>query len=297
MKVFLTGATGVMGTSAVSALRAAGHDVGGLVRTPEKAQRLAAAGVRPVVGSLFDADLLTEALEGYDAVCNLATHVPMGVSGAMRGAWRAHDRIRSEGSAVVAEAAKRAGVLRLVQESMSLLYADGDGALLDERSPLMVTSGTESAAEAETNATAFACAHRAAVVLRFGNIVSDDPMARCWLVRAGLGAGDPDGWAHVVHADDIGTAVVAALHAPTGVYNVGADPVVRGELTEALCGVAGQQRSAYLPRVLLRLGGERVEPLTRSLRVSSARLREQTGWLPRHPRFSGRWLEGALVAA
>jgi nucleoside-diphosphate-sugar epimerase len=301
VKVFLTGATGVMGRHAAAALRAAGHAVGGLARTPEKARELTAAGVRPVVASLFDPDALAEAFDGYDAVCNLATRIPVGLSGVLPGAWRGNDRIRSEGSSTVAQAAKQAGVLRLVQESVSFLYADAGDDWVDEGSPLMVTRATEPAAEAETNAAAFACAHRVAVVLRFGNIVGDDPLTRWRLSRArsgqAFGIGDPAGWTHLVHPVDVGTAVVAALHAPNGVYNVGAEPVRRADFMQALAAAAGQPRVTYLPRLLVRLAGERLEPLTRSHRISSERFGDHTGWTPLHSRFSAGWLEEALVAA
>jgi nucleoside-diphosphate-sugar epimerase len=301
VKVFLTGATGVMGRQAAAALRAAGHAVGGLARTPEKALELSAAGVRPVVASLFDGAALADAFSGYDAVCNLATHMPIGMHGVLPGAWRSQDRIRMEGSRAVALAAKRAGVLRLVQESVSYLYADGGEQWLDEDSPLMVTRATEPAAVAETNAAAFSCAHRVAVVLRFGHIIGDDPMTRRRLARAragqAFGIGDPQGWTHLLHPEDVGTAIVAALHAPGGAYNVGAEPVRRSLVTEAFAAAAGQQRTAYLPRLLVRLAGERLEPLTRSHRISSARFSDHTGWLPLHSRFSPGWLQDALVAA
>jgi nucleoside-diphosphate-sugar epimerase len=300
VKVFLTGATGVMGRHAAEALRAAGHEVGGLTRTSDKAERLSAAGVRPVVGSLFDADVLAGAFAGYDVVCNLATRVPVGLSAALPGAWRGNDRIRTEGSRAVAQAAKQAGVRRLVQESVSFLYADGGDDWLDEGSALMVTRATEPAAQAETNAAAFACAHREAVVLRFGHIVGDDPLTRWRLSRArgasAAGGGDPEGWIHLVHPRDVGTAVVAAMCAPGGVYNVGADPVQRAEFTQACAAITGRQRMPYLPVLMARLAGERVEPLTRSHRISSDLLSQQTGWMPLHSRFSTGWLEDALVS-
>jgi nucleoside-diphosphate-sugar epimerase len=301
VKVFLTGATGVMGRHAAQALRAAGHAVGGLARTPEKARQLSAAGVRPVIASLFDPEALAEAFAGYDAVCNLATRIPVGLSGGLPGAWRSNDRIRTHGSRAVAQAAKQAGVLRLVQESVSFLYSDGGDEWLDEQSPLMVTRATEPAAEAETSAAAFACAHRVAVVLRFGNIVGDDPLTRWRLARArcgqSFGIGDPSCWTHLVHPHDVGTAVVAALHAPGGVYNVGAEPVQRSAFVEAFAAAAGHERAAYLSRMLVRLGGERLEPMTRSHRISSERFGARTGWVPVHSTFSAGWLEDALVAA
>jgi nucleoside-diphosphate-sugar epimerase len=300
VKVFLTGARGVMGRSAASALRSAGHQVGGLTRTPAGAQQLTARGVTPTVGSLFDPDVLVEAFTGYDVVCNLATHIPVGLSGAaLPSSWRTNDRIRTAGSRAVAEAAKRAGVRRLVQESVTLVYADGDDEWLDELSPLMVTRATEPVAEAETHAASFACAHRVSVVLRFGNIVGDDPMSR-WRVarvRAGrpIGVGDPDGWAHVVHPDDIGSAVVAALQVPEGVYNVGAEPVRRADLIAGFAYAAGRERASYLPKMLVRLAGDRLEPLTRSHRISSSRFCAEGGWVPLHSRFSVGWLHDTLV--
>jgi nucleoside-diphosphate-sugar epimerase len=301
VKVFLTGATGVMGRAAARALLAAGHDVAGLARTPAKARELAESGVRPALGTLFDPDTLTKAFEGFDVVCNLATRIPVGLAAARPRRWRTNDRIRTEGSLAVALAAKRAGVLRLVQESVSSVYADGGDAWLDETSPLLVTRATEPAAQAETNASAFACAHRSAVVLRFGAIVGDDPLTR-WLLeraRAGhpIGIGDPSGWTHVVHPRDVGSAVVAALHAPGGVFNAGAEPVRRGDLVAGFAAVAGRESASYLPRLLVRLAGERLEPLTRSHRVSSARLADFAGWMPSHPTFSAEWLDNTRVSA
>jgi nucleoside-diphosphate-sugar epimerase len=294
VKVFLTGATGVMGRRASGALRAAGHEVGGLARTPERATELAAIGVRPLVGSLFDSDALEQAFEGYDVVCNLATHIPVGMAGVRPGAWKTNDRIRTEGSRRVAEAAKRAGVLRLVQESVSFLYADGGADLLDETSPLMVTRATEPAAEAETNASAFACAHRVSVVLRFGALLCDDPLTRWRMSRPATAPGGA--WAHVLHPEDIGTAVVAALNAPTGVYNVGAEPVLRAEVDDVFAAVRGS-RGGYLQRLVLRFGRERLEPLTRSHRISSDRFTSHTGWMPTHSRFAAGWFADELVAA
>jgi nucleoside-diphosphate-sugar epimerase len=290
VKVFLTGATGVMGTQAARALLCAGHEVGGLARTAAKAALLERRGVRPRVASLFDVDDLSEAFAGYDAVCNLATHVPVGMAATFPRAWRANDRIRVLGSQTVAAAAKQAGVRRLVQESVSFLYADGGDDWLDESSSLVVSRATEPAAEAETNAAAFACAHRQSVILRFGTVLGQAPLP-C------LPAADADGWAHLVHADDVGTAVVYALHAPTGVYNVGAEPVRRSELADVLSAAPDAVRAGRLPRMLSRLGRERLEPLTRSLRISSSRFADHTGWVPTHPTVTARWWHDVPVAA
>jgi nucleoside-diphosphate-sugar epimerase len=299
VKVFVTGATGVMGRSVVGALLPAGHDVGGLARSAQKTAILSAMGVRPGTASLFDVRALTEVFEGYDAVVNLATHVPVGYAAMRPGAWRANDRIRSEGSKAVAEAAASAGVSTLVQESVSLIYSDGADEWLDETSPVCVTRATEPVAVAETNAQNFANTWRRTAVLRFGNLVGDDDFTRWRLARTGagqpIGLGDPEGWAHVLHTDDVGSAVLAALTAKSGVYNVGAEPVRRGELADVFARAVGRERSGFVPKVVVRLAGERLEPLTRSQRVSSARLAQQTGWKPVHGSFGASWLVGVNI--
>lgn len=297
MRVFVTGATGVLGRSAVAALVAEGHEVTGLARTDAKAAYLRDAGATPCRVSLFDVENLTTALAGHDAVCNLATAIPVGTAALRPGAWRANDRLRIEGSQAVATAARNAGVRRLVQESVSFLYADAGDAWISETSPLCVTPAVEPAAVAETAASNYACSSRQPVVLRFAHLVGDDPFTRWRLsqVRAGhpIGLGDPDGWASVVHPQDAGAAVVAALTAPGGVYNVAAEPVRRGTLARTFADAAGSEQIGFVPRWLVRLGGERLEPLTRSQRVSAGKLQQATGWKALHDAFDSSWLHAS----
>jgi nucleoside-diphosphate-sugar epimerase len=294
VKVFVTGATGVLGRVAVRALLEDGHEVTGLARGLEKARALEAAGAVPACVHLFDVDALTQALRGFDAVCNLATHIPVGTAGLRHRSWRVNDKLRTEGSRAVAEAAAAAGVRRLVQESASTLYRDGGESWLTETSPLSVTTALEPAAVAESNASAFSSASREAVVLRFGSVVGDDP-ATTWLLeraRAGrpIGFGQAESWAHVVHPEDAGTAIAAALYAPGGVYNVGADPVRRGAMLGVFAEIVDRASVGFLPRLVVKLAGERLEPLTRSHRISSAKLHEVTGWKPAHPVFEPSWV-------
>ena len=72
MRVFVTGATGWVGTHVVDELKAAGHRVSGLARTQQKAQGLRAKGVEPVLGSLDDLRGLQDATRNADAVMHLA---------------------------------------------------------------------------------------------------------------------------------------------------------------------------------------------------------------------------------
>lgn len=76
MRIFVTGATGAIGTCAVPALVAVGHTVSALARTPGKAAALHDQGAHPVSVSLFDRDGLCRAFDGHDAVVNLASALP-----------------------------------------------------------------------------------------------------------------------------------------------------------------------------------------------------------------------------
>lgn len=300
MKVFLTGAAGVMGRSSIDALHHAGHDVVGLVRTPEQSSLVAAAGAQPWLGDLFDRATLTAGMQGCDAVANLATKVPIGKGALRPGSLKAIDRIRLQGSRIVVDAAQRADVGRIIQQSLSFIYADQGDEWIDEHSLVDVTRATEPVVVAEDNVRVFGAAGGVAVSLRFGLITGKDRNT-AWLFRraaAGrsIGLGEGESWMHAIHPDDIGTAVVHALAAPGGIYNVGADPVRRRDYVDAIAVAAGRTSGRFLPRWILRVGAEKLEILTRSQRVSSQRFSEQTGWRPIHHTVTSEWFHDFVQA-
>lgn len=73
MNIFLTGATGYIGSSVAAALKDAGHRVRGLVRSPANAELVGNAGIEPVFGSLADVDLLKFEARAADGVINTAS--------------------------------------------------------------------------------------------------------------------------------------------------------------------------------------------------------------------------------
>jgi nucleoside-diphosphate-sugar epimerase len=291
LKIFVTGATGVLGIAAVARLLAIGYEVTGVARTEEKARNLSRQGAAPAVVDIFDRGRLIKAMSGHDVVCNLATHIPVGYGAARVSAWHENDRIRTEGARTLAQAAVAAGVQRFVQEAVALVYADGGAAPVTESHPTAPPPPARSSLDASDTALRFATEGRFGVVLRFGAFYGDDATTHWQLdtTRRGraLLSGAPDGYVAPLHVDDAASAVTYALGSPSGVYNVAADPVTRTEWAAALGRAAGADPARFLSPLMQRLGGWRTEVLGRSLRLSSEAYRAATGWRARVPLSEG----------
>jgi nucleoside-diphosphate-sugar epimerase len=299
VRTVLTGGTGVIGRAAVTSLVEAGHDVVVITRTSSGSTFVEGLGAVAVRGDVLDPRGLDTACEGAEAIVNLATKVPVGHAALFPGAWRVHNRLRTAGVANVVEAARRAGVRRVVQASVSFLYADNGDDWITEQSPVDITPMTEPVAVGESLVQDYCCGSRAGVVLRFGTVVGDDPQTHYWVRAAAngrpVGIGHPADWTHVIHTDDLGGAVLAALHAPSGVYNVGAEPVQRHDLVQGYADAAHVESGSFLGAWGRRLVGPRIEPLSRSLRVSADHFAAQTGWCATRPKFDAGWIAAAQL--
>ena len=108
MKIFCTGASGYIGGSVAAHLIAAGHQVTGLVRSPEKAEAVRARGIQPVLGTLDDGEILAQAARAADVVVNAASADHKGAVVALLDALAGSGKpfIHTSGSSIVGTRAK-----------------------------------------------------------------------------------------------------------------------------------------------------------------------------------------------
>jgi nucleoside-diphosphate-sugar epimerase len=169
MRVFVAGATGVLGQPSVKGLIAAGHEVRATARGEEKGSLLRSLGATPVNIDLFDAASVREAISGCDGVVHLATKIPSLMRMRWKGAWKENDRLRREATRNLVDAALAAKAQVFMQESITFLYANGGDSWLDEAAPVaLVWSPLESAIDAERETKRFGEGGGRAVILRFG---------------------------------------------------------------------------------------------------------------------------------
>jgi nucleoside-diphosphate-sugar epimerase len=294
MKVLVAGATGVVGIRTVPLLLAAGHQVTGLARSAEKVELLRDRGARAVQASLFDQDALGRAMAGHDAVVNLATHIPIGAAAIKASSWRDDDRIRTEGSRILVDAALRYQVGRFVQEAVTFVYPDrGDDWITEETAATPNRRSQAGTMAATAQAARFTAAGGSGVVLRFGQFYGPDRASGEMIARARAGKpvvlGKPDGWLSPLRPEDAATAAVAALDCAPGIYNVAEPPVRRREWAAAIGVAASSGPAKFYPAIMQRLAGPRAEPLARSQRVDSARFAAETGWTPVGRSTDGGW--------
>jgi nucleoside-diphosphate-sugar epimerase len=293
MRVFVTGATGVIGSRAVQRLVDAGHEVTGIARTPEKAELLRRLGATPVTASIFDIEALTPAIAGHDAVVNLATKIPPLARMARMSAWSENERIRREASRTLVDAALAAGVGVFVQESLAFLYGEHGDELIDAESAQPIDSPfSEAIRIAEANVARFSEGGGRGVVLRFGRFYASDSSHSEAMVKAArlgvaLDVGGAKGFAPIIDADDAAGAVVEALDVPAGVYDIVDDvPLGRGEQDRALAEAVGRRHLRRAPQWMT---PRMTRHLNGSQRVSNRRFRDLTSWRPVSPSADEGW--------
>ena len=129
MRVFLAGATGVLGSRIVPLLVEGGHTVAGMTRSESKVAQLRELGAQPVVCDAFDARALTAVVRAFepDLILHELTDLPDDAAELPAG-LDANARIRVEGTRNLIAAAKASGCGRLIAQSLAWSLPPGEGA-------------------------------------------------------------------------------------------------------------------------------------------------------------------------
>ncbi|MEU5432409.1 NAD(P)-dependent oxidoreductase [Streptomyces sp. NPDC020719] len=306
MRVLVAGATGVIGRALVPLLASVGHDVIGLSRSTGRAAALERAGAKAVVADALDAAALDRAVRDAapDAVVHLLTAIPAELNPRkMQKEFALTDRLRTEGTRNLVEAARHAGVRRIISQSVAFAYdPDGDG-LANEDTPLwqappkQFRRSLDALRELELRTR-----DAGGLVLRFGHLYgpgsafdTDGQFTR--QLRDGkfpLVGGGPAVFSFT-HAHDAATAVVAALDRnATGVLNVvDDDPAPMSTWAPELARILGAPAPRRLPTFVARLvaGSWGVSYMTKLRGADNARAQLSLDWRPRHT----SWRSGFAV--
>lgn len=142
MRIFLAGATGLIGTRLMRLMQGDGHVVAAMTRTPSKIDGLRAAGVTPVLCNLFEPQALVAAVREFrpDLVVHQATDLPDQVEDLDEYLPR-NNRVRSEGTQNLLAAAKAANVSGFLAQSIAWRTGPGTGPVLDAHEDAVTAAG------------------------------------------------------------------------------------------------------------------------------------------------------------
>jgi len=142
MRVFVAGATGVVGLPLVRFLVEAGHTVAGMTRSSSKTDLISDLGAQPVVCDVYDAQALSEAVVAFrpDAVIHELTDLPDDIS-QLRDASANNARIRREGTRNLLAAATDAGATRFIAQSVAWELPGEGGAAKQELETSVLGAG------------------------------------------------------------------------------------------------------------------------------------------------------------
>ena len=216
--IFLAGASGVVGKPLSKLLIEKGYTVYGSTRSEAKAAELEKIGVKPVVVDVFDADKLESILAEIKPaiVLHQLTDLPDGLNpDEMEAALVRNARIRDEGTRNLVRAAEKAGVEKVIAQSIAFVYEPSD-AQHTEASPLLnfedPTYGETSRA-VHSLETQVLNGNFTGIVLRNG-----------WFYGADSGIATPVDFVPPVHVDAAVHAIVLALaHNQNDVFNIADD--------------------------------------------------------------------------
>ena len=142
MRIFLAGATGVIGVRLVPLLVDAGHDVAGMTRSPGKAGLLKELGAEPVVCDVFEAERLREAVTAFrpSVVMHQLTDLPDDPA-RIAETTAVNARIRREGTSNLLAAARAGGAPEFIAQSVAWQLSGEGGASIADHESLVLARG------------------------------------------------------------------------------------------------------------------------------------------------------------
>ncbi|HEY1238238.1 MAG TPA: NAD(P)-dependent oxidoreductase [Solirubrobacterales bacterium] len=306
MRVFLAGATGVIGRPLVRRLLEAGHEVVGTTRHPERGEALRELGASPVVLDARDTNALRGAVieAAPEAVINQLTNLPIKMNYRKpEETFGTTNELRGTVGPALAGAAAEAGARRLISQSVCFFYASTGKRAHAEDDPLVElppdnpTSRSFIAVEALERAT-LETPGLEGVVLRYGYLYGpgirfvaagftvDDVRRRRYPI-----VGDGTGIFSHLQIEDAVTATVATLERGGGVYNVCDDePAAQAEWLPVYADAIGAKPPRRVPLWLAGLiaGRSAARMATRLEGASNEKAKRELGWELRYP----SWRQG-----
>lgn len=295
MRVFIAGATGVLGRRIVRQFLHEGHAVVGLARDEKAQNRIRLLGGEPVVAGIFETDEIASKVGRADVVIHAATAIPTKVSGKPED-WAMNDRLRREGTRALTQAAAKLGARAYIQQSVVWVARPSDDSFFDE-STEVVEPGELYRSAFDGEQIAFEAGAKfdfRTVVLRCGGFYAADAqhtrMFAEGILRRRLPLiGDAGAVSANIHAADAARAFVAAAKAgKQGLWHVTDDePATIREMIFDFAERLAAPRPRRIPLWLARLflWKNVLEFFTRSTRTSNRRFKEEIGWSPQFPSF------------
>jgi 2-alkyl-3-oxoalkanoate reductase len=305
MRVFVAGASGAIGRPLVPRLVAAGHEVTGTTRSEERAEAIRAAGADAVVCDALDGDALRAAVveAAPEVVVHQLTALPHRFNPRDKEIYAATNRLRTDGTRQLIEAARAAGARRLVWQSIAFAYAPAARPeVMDEDAPLALDApqpfGDGVRAIDEMERAVVGADGMEGLVLRYGwfygpgtYYADDGSMTQDVRKRRFPIIGKGTGLFSFVHVDDASSATVAAVErgAP-GIYNVvDDDPAPQREWLPVYAEAIGAKKPLRVPVWVARLVVGKIATMA-GLQpgASNAKAKRELGWEPRWP----SWRQG-----
>lgn len=294
MKIYITGATGVLGRRIVKELVSRGHSVTGMARSTRGEDTVRSLGGVPSRAGLFDPVSLLRDVEGSDVVIHAATSIPVKVRMKLED-FAENDRIRRDGTRILTECAVKAGVRKLIFQDVVWVASPADGSYFDETSPVNPNKSVQSGIDGENIVLQSGDKYGfIPTVLRCGFFYGSDT-AHTKTIGEGLkkrtfpiiGSGN-NFWSNV-HVDDAAAAfVTAALEDLKGVWHVvDESPVKVSEFLNFFAERLGAGPPRRMPAWLARFitGSYTVNFFTASVHTSNNKLRAGSGWAPKFPTY------------